>query len=75
VTTYGGSKTPTQYVIIVNVIDDLIADVFKICSWNPGVFMGHNTAALEAIERQNDYSEFLTMVFGIPGAPEWPAGR
>ncbi len=60
VTAYGEIKTPKQYTLVVSDIDDLIADVFKISSWNPGVFMGTNPAALEAITRYNDHSEFLT---------------
>jgi hypothetical protein len=32
-------------------IDELVADVFKISSWNPGVFMETNPAALDAITR------------------------
>jgi hypothetical protein len=60
VTTYGGIKTPKQYALIVSDIDDLIADAFKMSSWNPGAFMGANPAALEAITRYNDHSEFLT---------------
>jgi hypothetical protein len=60
VTAYGGSKTPKQYALVVSDIDDLIADAFKISSWNPGVFMGTNPAALESITRRNDHSEFLT---------------
>jgi hypothetical protein len=75
VVTYGGMQTPRQYAIIVSDIDDLMAEVFRTCSWNPGLFMGQNTAALEAIKRENDHSEFLTTVFGVPGAPEWPVGR
>ena len=60
VTTYGSIKTPRQYTLVVSDIDDLIADAFKISSWNPGAFMGTNPAALEAITRRNNHSEFLT---------------
>jgi hypothetical protein len=60
---HGGIKTPRQYVIVVSAIDDLVADVFKTCSWNPGTFMGTNPAALEAITRYNDHSEFLITRF------------
>jgi hypothetical protein len=60
VTTRGGLKTPKQYPIVVRNIDNLIADVFKASSWNAGVFMGTNAAALEAITRHNDHAEFLT---------------
>jgi hypothetical protein len=63
VITHGGIQTPRQYVIVVSDIDDLIADVFKISSWNPGTFMGTNPAALEAITRCNDHSEFLIKRF------------
>jgi hypothetical protein len=72
---HGGIRTVRPYVIAISGIDDLVAEVFKICSWNPGVFMGHSPAALEAIKRENDHWEFLTTVFGVPGAPEWPVGR
>lgn len=60
---YGGIKTPRQYVIVVSDIDDLVADVFRISSWKPGPFMGTNCAALEAIRRNNDHSEFLIKRF------------
>ncbi len=72
---HSGIRTVRPYVIAISDIDDLVAEVFKKCSWNPGAFMGHNPAALEAIKRENGHSEFLTTVFGIPGAPEWPIGR
>jgi hypothetical protein len=62
VTTYGKLKTPRQYTIVVNDIDDLVADLFKVCSYNPVVFMGYNTHALEAINRHNPHSKFLTTV-------------
>ena len=42
VTTYGEIKTPKQYAIVVSDIDELVADVFKISSWNPDVFMGRS---------------------------------
>jgi hypothetical protein len=60
VTTYGGLKTPKQYAIVVSDIDDLIADVFKVCSRNPVAFIGTNPAAREAITRRNAHSKFLT---------------
>lgn len=61
VTTFGGLRTPKKYPLVVSDIDDLIADVFKAMSWNPGFFMGtYNPAALEAVTRNNDHSEFLT---------------
>jgi hypothetical protein len=72
VISYGRIPTVRQYAVVVSDIDDL---VFEIGGWNPGVFMGHNPAALEAIKRENDHSEFLTTVFGVPGAPEWPVGQ
>jgi len=43
-------------------IDDLIADALKTHSWNPGVFVGTNQAALEAIKRHNSHADFLTTV-------------
>jgi hypothetical protein len=46
---FGGLRTPKQYAIVVSDIDDLITDVLKTSSWNPGVFMETNQAALEAI--------------------------
>jgi hypothetical protein len=55
VKTSGGLRTPKHYAIVVSDIDDLVADVLKTSSWNPGVFMGTNQAALEAIKRQNGY--------------------
>jgi hypothetical protein len=58
--TYGSSKTPREYAIVVSGIDDLVADVFKVCSRNPAVFIGINLAAQEAITRNNAHSEFLT---------------
>jgi len=60
VKTYGGLRTPKQYAVVVSDIDDLIADVLKTSSWNPGVFMGTNPAAVEAIKRENNRAEFLT---------------
>ena len=60
VTTYGGLKTPKQYAIVISKIDDLVADVFKVCSRNPVVFFGTNPHALEALTRNNAHSEFLT---------------
>ena len=60
VTTFGGLKTPKQYAIVVSDIDDLIADVFKVCSKNPPAFIGTNPAAREAITRHNAHSKFLT---------------
>jgi hypothetical protein len=45
-------QTPKQYAIVVSDIDDLVADVLRTSSWNPGVFMGTNQTALEAIKRQ-----------------------
>jgi hypothetical protein len=59
-TTFGGLKTPKQYAIVVSDIDDLIADVFKVCSRNPYTFIGFNPAAQEAITRYNPHSEFLS---------------
>jgi hypothetical protein len=56
----GGRKSPKQYAIIVSEIDDLVADLFKTSSWNPGAFMGQNQAALEAIRRENNHAKFLT---------------
>jgi hypothetical protein len=60
VTVHGGLRTPRQYTVVVSDIDDLIADVFKVSSWNPASFIGTNPAALEAISRNNNHSIFLT---------------
>ena len=60
VTTYGRMKTPKEYAIVVDDIDDLVADVFKISSWNASSFMGTNRDALEAITRRNKHAGFLT---------------
>jgi hypothetical protein len=60
VTTSGGMQTPRQYAIVVSDIDDLIADVFKVCSRNPVAFIGTHPAAREAITRHNAHSKFLT---------------
>lgn len=59
-TMYGPSKAPPEYAIVVSWIDDLVADVFKVCSRNPVFFIGTNPAAKEAITRNNAHSEFLT---------------
>jgi hypothetical protein len=36
--------------------------MFRTSSWNPGVFMGTNAAALEAIKRENAHGDYLTTV-------------
>jgi hypothetical protein len=41
-------------------IDNLVADIMRTSSWNPGGFVGHNPAALEAIRRNNEHADFLT---------------
>jgi hypothetical protein len=53
---------------VVDKIDDLVADIFKTSSWNPGVVMGHNQAALEATKRNNAHAEFLTIIITPPSA-------
>jgi hypothetical protein len=61
--TYGGMKTPEPYVVVVNHVDDVIVDVLKACSWNPAALIGMigaNPATLEAINRRNPHSQFLT---------------
>jgi hypothetical protein len=62
VKTYGGLKTPKQYTLVVSDVDDLVADVFKVCSRNPFAFFTTrmNPHALEALTRNNAHSEFLT---------------
>ena len=62
VKTFGGLRTPRQYAVVVEDIDDLVADVFRTSSGNPGVFMGTNEAALEAVRRHNKWANFLTTV-------------
>jgi len=64
--TYGGLKTPKQYAVVVSDIDDLVVDVLKTSSWNPGPLMGSNQASLEAVKRENKHAEFLTNVIN-PG--------
>ena len=64
VKTFGGLRTPKKYALVVSDIDDLFADIFMASSWNPGVFMGTNPYALEAITRHNDRSKYLTSVTG-----------
>jgi HEPN domain-containing protein len=62
VKTFGGLRAPKQYPLRVSSIDDLVADVLKASLWNPGVFMGNNEAALEAVKRHNEHAIFLTTV-------------
>ena len=63
VKTSGGLRSPKQYPVIVSDIDDLVADVIRTSSWNPGVFMGTNGAALDAIRRHNNQASYLTTRF------------
>jgi hypothetical protein len=63
ITTHGGIPNPRKYSVIVSDIDHLVADVLRASSWNPGVFMGTNPDALEAITRYNDHAVFLTTRF------------
>jgi hypothetical protein len=61
VKTYGGLNTPKQYTLVVSDVDDLVADVFKVCNRNPAFFTTRmNPHALEALTRNNAHSEFLT---------------
>jgi hypothetical protein len=60
VKTFGGLNPPKQYAIVISEIDDLVADVFKVCSRNPVRFFGTNPHALEALTRNNAHSDFLT---------------
>jgi len=55
-----GLKTPRQYTIVVSDIDDLVVDVFRASSWNPGAFIGTNRAAKQAIKRRNNHAKYLT---------------
>jgi hypothetical protein len=54
-----GLRTPKQYTIVVSDIDDLIADVFRTSSWNPGPFIGSNRFAKQAIRRHNKHGRYL----------------
>lgn len=60
VTTSGSLRAPKKYPLIVSDVDDLFADIFRATSWNPVAFVGHNTAAREAIRLLNDQSVYLT---------------
>jgi HEPN domain len=63
ITTFGGLRSPRQYPLTVDAIDDLVANVFRTSPWDPSVscFMGTtNEAALEAIRRHNAHASFLT---------------
>jgi hypothetical protein len=68
VKTFGGLKTPKQYPLVVDKIDDLVVDIIETSSWDPGVFMGRNEAALEAIKRNNAHAKFLTTTITPPSA-------
>jgi hypothetical protein len=58
---YGrGLRSPKLYAVVVSDIDNLVADIMRTSSWNPGGFVGHNPAALEAIRRNNEHADFLT---------------
>jgi hypothetical protein len=59
---YYGGKTSKQFTLIVSDIDNLVGDIIKASSWNPGVIMGRNRFALTAIRRQNKRARFLTKV-------------
>jgi len=56
----GAMKSPKQYVVVVSDIDDLVADILRTSSWDPGRIVGTIDAALEAIRRHNTHAEFLT---------------
>ena len=57
VTASGAMKSPKQYAMAVSDIDDLVADILRTSSWNPGRIVGTNDAALEAIRRYNTHAE------------------
>lgn len=65
---FGGLKTPRQYATAVSDIDDLVADIIRTSSWNPGVVMRVNQAALEAMVRENKQTGYLTTVFPAGGS-------
>jgi hypothetical protein len=54
-----GGKPARQYIIVVSDIDMLIADIFKKLTWSASGFIGHHSAVLEVIKRDNDYAELL----------------
>jgi hypothetical protein len=53
-------RSPKQYDLVVSDIDDLVADIVRTSSWNPGAIVGTNDAALEAIRYNNQHAKFLT---------------
>jgi HEPN domain-containing protein len=55
-----GMRSPKQYAVVVSDIDDLVGDIIRASSWNPGAFVGTSPAALEAIRRHNIHADFLT---------------
>jgi hypothetical protein len=56
----GRRPTPKHYVIVVDEIDRLVADVFKVCGRPPANLFGPNPHALEALTRNNAYAKFFT---------------
>ena len=60
--TFGGLKTPRQYAAVVDQIDNLVAEIVRTSSWNPGVLMRLNEVALEAVKRENEQAGYLTTV-------------
>jgi hypothetical protein len=60
VTASGKMRSPKQYDLVVSDIDDLVADIVRTSSWNPGAIVGTNDAALEAIRYNNQHAKFLT---------------
>jgi hypothetical protein len=60
VTAYGGTKSPKQFAVVVGDIDDLVAEIIRVSSWNSGAIARTNEAALEAIRRHNKHADFLT---------------
>lgn len=57
-----GMKRPRKYYLAIGDVDDLVAEVFRVTSWNPSFFAArlHNPAALEAITRDNKHADYLT---------------
>ena len=60
ITTRGGLGSHKQYVLTVDAIDDLVADIMKASSWNAPIIIRGNKTALAALRRNNKRSRLLT---------------
>jgi hypothetical protein len=56
---FDSSSYSPKYTIVVAEIDDLLAYLFKVSSWNPQAFFQRFSFAREIIEFQNSQSKFL----------------